>query len=62
MKWLTAQPDGRRSSTSNSYKGQSKGKAETKDAPKGGKDRRWGKGGPGKTDPNKKKEEGANKA
>eukprot|EP00435_Cladocopium_sp_Y103_P021029 s2172_g5.t1 len=60
LKWLSAQPDGR--GGQGGTKGTSKGKTEFKEAGKGGKDRKSGKGPQGKGDATRKKEEGANKA
>jgi hypothetical protein len=60
LKWLAAQPEGRVGGASS--KGAAKGKTEGKDQNKGGKDRRWSKGGGSKGDAQKRKEDGAGKA
>ena len=60
LRWLSSQPEGR--AGQGGIKGGSKGKTESKDGNKGGKDRRWGKGPQQKGDAAKKKDEGANKA
>ena len=60
LRWLASQPEGR--SGQSGMKGATKGKADSKDGSKGGKDRRWGKGPQAKGDAPKKKEEAAGKA